>query len=140
MKKVDLLIHTISTCKDRNFVFDMEVLKDYVRTQRLDVIAITNHNVFDRAQYERIVAELPNTVVCPGIEIDIDGGHALFIADKDEQKLDAFETICVRIQPLIKNQEDTILYDRVLEIFGDFNDCLIMSSYDKRTRFSAATC
>lgn len=139
MKKVDLHIHTISTCKDRNFVFDMEVLKDYVRTQRLDVIAITNHNVFDRAQYERIVAELPNTVVCPGIEIDIDGGHALFIADKDEQKLDAFETICVRIQPLIKNQEDTILYDRVLEIFGDFNDYLIIPHYDKDPKLPEVT-
>ena len=94
MKKVDLHIHTISTCKDRDFVFDLVVLKDYVRTQRLDVIAITNHNVFDRAQYERIVAELPSTIVCPGIEIDIDGGHALFIADKDKQKLDDFESIC----------------------------------------------
>ena len=139
MKKVDLHIHTISTCKDRDFVFDLAVLKDYVKTQQLDVIAITNHNVFDRAQYERIVAELPNTVVCPGIEIDIDGGHALFIADKDKQKLDAFESKCARIQPLVKKQEDTIPYAKVLDIFGDFNDYLVIPHYDKEPKLREAT-
>ena len=35
------------------------------------------------------------------IEIDIDGGHALFIADSDKKSLDAFEAICNQIPPLV---------------------------------------
>lgn len=89
MKKVDLHIHTISTIKDRSFTFDINVLEDYVQSQQIDVIAITNHNVFDRNQYEQICVKLTNTIVLPGIEIDIDGGHTLFIADSDKQSLDA---------------------------------------------------
>lgn len=129
MKKCDLHIHTIPTGKDRPFTFDMDVLREYVCKQQLDVIAITNHNVFDRTQYEKIASELHDTIVLPGIEIDVDGGHALFIADRD--KLDSFASICDNIKPLIEKQEDTIPYDNVLEIFGNFNDYLVIPHYDK---------
>ena len=44
MKKVDLHIHTISTVKDRSFTFDINALEEYVQSQKIDVIAITNHN------------------------------------------------------------------------------------------------
>lgn len=83
MKKVDLHIHTISTVKDYPFNFEMDSLVKYVQSQKIDVIAITNHNVFDRKQYEQICSHLPCTLVLPGIEIDIDGGHALFLSDKE---------------------------------------------------------
>ena len=46
MKKIDLHIHTIATEKDSNFIFDMEKMLLYVDISKLDVIAITNHNVF----------------------------------------------------------------------------------------------
>jgi len=42
--KIDLHIHTKSTKKDADFIFDMDVLKEFVETNDLDVIAITNHN------------------------------------------------------------------------------------------------
>ena len=48
MKKIDLHIHTIATEKDSNFIFDMEKMLLYVDISKLDVIAITNHNVFDK--------------------------------------------------------------------------------------------
>lgn len=67
MKKIDLHIHTVSTIKDRTFTFDMGVLKDYVSTQKLDAIAITNHNVFDKVQYEEICKQLSGIVVFSGI-------------------------------------------------------------------------
>ena len=131
MKKVDLHIHTISTVKDRSFTFDINVLEDYVQSQKIDVIAITNHNVFDRYQYEQINVKLTNTIVLPGIEIDIDGGHALFIADSDKQSLDAFETICNQIAPLVKSQDDTIPFDQVQALFHCFDDYLVIPHYDK---------
>lgn len=51
MKKCDLHIHTISTVSDSAFTFSLEVLKDYVHKMGIDVIAITNHNVFNIADY-----------------------------------------------------------------------------------------
>ena len=139
MKKVDLHIHTISTVKDRSFTFDINVLEDYVQSQRIDVVAITNHNVFDRNQYEQICVKLTNTIVLPGIEIDIDGGHALFIADSDKQSLDAFEAICNQIAPLVKSQDDTISFDQVQALFHCFDDYLVIPHYDKEPKLPNET-
>ena len=117
MKKVDLHIHTISTVKDYYFNFDMDSLVKYVQSQKIDVIAITNHNVFDRKQYEQICSHLPSTLVLPGIEIDIDGGHALFLSDKEPQALYAFEAICKQIAPLVNSQDETIPFEQIETIF-----------------------
>lgn len=139
MKKVDLHIHTISTVKDRPFTFDINVLEDYVQSQKIDVIAITNHNVFDRNQYEQIHVKLPNTIVLPGIEIDIDGGHALFVADSDKQSLDVFEVICNQITPLVKSQDDTISFEQVQALFHCFDDYLVIPHYDKEPKLPNET-
>ena len=48
MKKVDLHVHTIATEKDADFVFDIDKLQLYVQISKLDAIAITNHNTFDK--------------------------------------------------------------------------------------------
>ena len=51
MKAVDLHIHTVATISDSKFDFSMEELKNYVEKMGLDIIAITNHNIFDLEQY-----------------------------------------------------------------------------------------
>lgn len=50
MKRCDLHIHTVPSVSDRMFTYDKDVLLDYVAKTKLDVIAITNHNLFDYAQ------------------------------------------------------------------------------------------
>lgn len=139
MKKVDLHIHTISTVKDYPFNFDMDSLVKYVQSQKIDVIAITNHNVFDRKQYEQICSHLPSTLVLPGIEIDIDGGHALFLSDKEPQALYAFEAICKQIAPLVNSQDDTIPFEQIETIFKDFSDYLVIPHYDKEPKLPSDT-
>lgn len=139
MKKVDLHIHTISTVKDYSFNFDMDSLVKYVQSQKIDVIAITNHNVFDRKQYEQICSHLPSTLVLPGIEIDIDGGHALFLSDKEPQALYAFEAICKQIAPLVNSQDDTIPFEQIETIFKDFSDYLVIPHYDKEPKLPSDT-
>ena len=62
MKKVDLHIHTIPTTKDASFTFDMDKIQLYIKTLKLDAIAITNHNLFDRNQFEEIREKLDITV------------------------------------------------------------------------------
>lgn len=139
MKKVDLHIHTISTVKDYPFNFEMDSLVKYVQSQKIDVIAITNHNVFDRKQYEQICSHLPSTLVLPGIEIDIDGGHALFLSDKKPQALYAFEAICKQIAPLVNSQDDTIPFEQIETIFKDFSDYLVIPHYDKEPKLPSDT-
>ena len=77
MKRCDLHIHTVPSLSDRAFTYDKEVLIDYATKTRLDVIAITNHNLFDFHQFVDIKNSLPNVVVLPGIEVDLEKGHIL---------------------------------------------------------------
>ena len=54
MKKIDLHIHTIATRSDANFDFSFEQMKEYVESEKIDCVAITNHNLFDLKQYKTI--------------------------------------------------------------------------------------
>lgn len=78
MKKIDLHIHTVSTISDADFTFSLETFKRYVEEASLDAVAVTNHDVFDVDQFREIQDAL-NTVVFPGIEINVAKGHVLII-------------------------------------------------------------
>lgn len=54
MKKMDLHIHTVSTKRDKPFAFSIEKLKGYVIQEKVDLIAITNHNLFDAQQFSDV--------------------------------------------------------------------------------------
>ena len=58
MKKIDFHIHTIKSISDKDFDFDIEKLKEYIKTTKLDAIAITNHNLFDKEQFNNIKEEV----------------------------------------------------------------------------------
>lgn len=47
MKKIDLHVHTVKTIWDTPFLFDIQKVVEYVEQREIDVLAITNHNVFD---------------------------------------------------------------------------------------------
>lgn len=59
MKKIDLHIHTVPSISDSTFEFSLEKLKEYVKQMKLDAIAITNHNLFDKTQFLSIQDNLP---------------------------------------------------------------------------------
>ena len=54
MKAIDLHIHTIKTVFDADFTFDIKKLEEYIDSERISCIAITNHNIFDKNNYELI--------------------------------------------------------------------------------------
>lgn len=57
MKKIDLHLHTKpSQHSDSAFVFSLPKLKEYVEKLAIDCIAVTNHNLFDLAQFNQISA------------------------------------------------------------------------------------
>ena len=131
MKRCDLHMHTVPSVSDRTFVFDKEVLKGYVEKTGLDVIAITNHNLFAYSQFNAIKSELPNTVVLPGIEVDLEKGHILVIANNDDGTLFDFNAKCLEVQNLIHTENDYISYDSFSRIFSDLSKYLLIPHYEK---------
>ena len=131
MKRCDLHIHTVPSLSDRAFTYDKEVLIDYATKTRLDVIAITNHNLFDFHQFVDIKNSLPNVVVLPGIEVDLEKGHILVIANNDDASLFDFNARCEEVKNQIHTKEDYISFDTFLRIFPDLNRYLLIPHYDK---------
>lgn len=129
MKKIDLHIHTITTISDAEFTFSLEKLKEYTQVQKIDAIAITNHNVFRLPQFEEIVEALDITVF-PGIEINLESGHLLLISNNEE--LDSFAQKCSQVEVKITQAEDNISIQEMNEIFSDLNNYILIPHYDKK--------
>ncbi|MTI37892.1 PHP domain-containing protein, partial [Fulvivirga lutimaris] len=130
MKKIDLHTHTVSTVSDSPFDFDLSKVKDYVEQLEIDALAITNHNIFDSKQYFEIRNHLSITVF-PGIEIDLEGGHILLIADTDEFEISDFDERCKRVSSLINSNDDDISLEKFNEIFTDLSKYLLIPHVDK---------
>lgn len=133
MKKIDFHIHTVPTVWDAAFTFDLDMLKRYVSEAALDAIAITNHNLFDRGQFDEIVAAV-KVPVFPGIEVSLDCGHILVIADS--ANVDNFEKQAKTISESLTRPEDTILVDELLRVFGKPVEHLLIPHYEKKPAIS----
>ncbi len=131
MKKCDLHIHTIATNSDSPFEFSLNVLKDYVQKMSIDVIAITNHNLFDMEDYLAIKAALNPVVVLPGIEVNLEGGHILVITNMDEVELNDFNSKSKAVQDKIVVNTDMITLDEFNTIFTNLSKYLLIPHYDK---------
>lgn len=133
MKKLDLHIHTKKSESDYPFELSIDKLKEYVTQMKIDGIAITNHNLFDKDQFFVIQNELKDIcVVLPGIEIDLGiktDGHILCITTQDD--IDDFSQKCDKINELIKEQNDFVKYDKFKSIFTDLGKYLWIPHYDK---------
>lgn len=94
--KIDFHCHTIKAKEDESELrnVSLEQFKEKVELSEVKIVAITNHNIFDKEQY----ILFKNTVqeycqVWPGIELDVIGdsgkkGHLILISDPNE--VDAF--------------------------------------------------
>lgn len=118
MKKIDLHVHTIKTISDSEFQFSMHSLISYVKEMQIDAIAITNHNLFEKKQFEEICDAL-DIIVFPGIEINIgvNGGHILVISEKED--VDDFASKCMIVEEKIQQPTDTISLEDFKKIFGN---------------------
>lgn len=135
MKKCDLHIHTISTASDSNFMFSIEALADYTSQMHIDVIAITNHNIFDPHQFRDIVTRLGNDItVFPGIEINLEGGHILLIASNNSSELDDFTSKCKQVSALIIDPTTQLSIEQFEKIFAPFSKYLLIPHYDKEPK------
>ena len=136
MKKIDLHIHTVSTISDRAFTFSLEAFERYVAEAKLDAVAVTNHDVFDGAQFREIQRALTSTVF-PGIEINLEKGHVLVIGRPSE--LDDFETKTALVSQRIAKIGDNISVEDLIKIFGDLHHYLVIPHYDKGPSIAGET-
>lgn len=128
MKKIDLHIHTVPTISDAAFTFSLETFKRYVEEASLDAVAVTNHDVFDADQFREIQDAL-NTIVFPGIEINVAKGHVLIIGSASQ--LDDFEAKAKIVSQKITNIGDVISVEQLVAIYGDLGQYLVIPHYDK---------
>ena len=136
MKKIDLHMHTVPTISDAHFDFSLEKLEEYVKTAELDAIAITNHDVFDLAQFREIDKAL-DCVVFPGIELNLAKGHILLISENEH--LDEFQIKTQAVTEKIKVIGDFISVNELFHIFGDLNKYLLIPHYEKKPSISRQT-
>jgi hypothetical protein len=129
LKKIDLHIHTIATAKDADFTFDIDKMQLYVQISKLDAIAITNHNMFDKEQFNSIKEKL-NITVFPGVEVDIENAHVIVIAD--ESDLDIFAEQCNQLKEKMEDGRQFISYDEFINIFNNYEQYLLIPHYKKK--------
>jgi len=136
LKKIDLHIHTVSTISDRAFIFSLDSFKRYVTEANLDAVAVTNHDVFDGAQFRQIQQALGATVF-PGIEINVEKGHVIVIGRSSE--LDEFETKTALVSQRITKIGDSIPVEELIKIFGNLQNYLVIPHYDKGPAIAGET-
>jgi len=137
MKKIDLHIHTISTRSDSDFVFSLDTFKRYVETAQLDAVAVTNHNVFDAAQFATISQGLTGVAVFPGIEIDVGSGHLLVICP--EEGLEQFERETAAVTQKIQQVGDHLSVSDLKAIFENLSSYLVIPHYEKKPQLTGVT-
>lgn len=136
MKRVDLHIHT-SPCKyEGGFSYSLEVLKEYVSTFKLDIIAITNHNFFDKEQFNEISSNL-DCVVFPGVEINLEKGHLLLIAPLVE--IEGLDRACKMLESKIDDSHKFISFEDLITIFPNYKNYLLIPHYEKDPKIDETT-
>lgn len=136
MKKIDLHIHTVQTISDSQFIFSLDAFKSYVAEANLDAVAVTNHNIFDGAQF-RTIKEALDVNVFPGLEVNLESGHILIISDGSN--LEDFEARTRLISRKITKIEDSISLEDLEKILGDLKNYLIIPHYDKEPSITGET-
>lgn len=136
MKKIDLHIHTKPAAYERQFEFDMSILKKHIEDNFLDIIAITNHNFFDLENYNFIKNNI-SIKVYAGVEIDIENGHLLMIVD--ENSIYELNEACNKLKSLIDTENTYITFEQFEEIFPFYRNTINIPHVEKSPRVQATT-
>ena len=128
MKAIDLHIHTIKTIFDADFSFDIKKLEEYVNSEKISCIAITNHNLFDKSNYE-LISNTIDISVLPGIEVSLEKGHMLVIGNINDT--DILVEQSNKMRQFILDEQSYLTYEQFLSIFDNYKDYLLIPHYIK---------
>lgn len=136
MKKIDLHIHTSSSMYEESMVFSLEKMKEYVSTNQLDIIAITNHNHFDKEQF-KLIDETLDCVVYPGVEVDIESSHLLVIVSLDQ--IDELDVACSSLYSKIKSANDSVTFEDFIAMFPNYENYILIPHVKKEPPIKTTT-
>ncbi|MFM1628831.1 hypothetical protein [Streptococcus mutans] len=119
VKKIDFHIHTISSIKDANFVYSSKWLAKYVETAELDAIAITNHDLFDKNNYEQVKSDISNVKVFPGMELTLDVGHVNIVFS--EKQIDDLEKFSNWLKQKHTSQNESITCEELCQNLNNWD-------------------
>lgn len=130
MIRVDFHIHTVSTQWDHPFEFNCDTLIEHVKGQKLNAVAITNHNCFDKQNYSEVVVPSLSPYNCaafPGVEVSALGTHILIISDVS--KVDELAKCCENLKEM--GIHDSLSFDELTRFFPLLSDYLVIPHYSK---------
>ena len=136
--KIDIHVHT-KKCKEgdsehRNI--DSDRFDEIIRLTDVNISAITNHNHFDKDQYQTIKDKVHDVCqVWPGIELDIaeDGRRAHLIVIANPKNSEAFS---VKVNKLLEGKTPDnfkISIDETVNSFDHLDVIYIAHYYGKKT-------
>lgn len=127
--KIDLHCHTIKTkqgdAETRNVTAEKFV--ETLSKHEVQIAAITNHNKFDKSQYEtfKSLATEKDIDVWPGIELDVivngEDGHMIIICNPNE-----YSEFSVKIKSLINEVEPDVFSIDFNDLIGKIKELDIM--------------
>lgn len=108
--------------------------KDAIKDARVRMVAITNHNSFDRSQYDDFYKEVNNDfILLPGIELDTIGikgekGHIVVVYD--DKDLDNFDNKVSKLLDGSTPDTFTVDIEKLINFINDIN-CIVLAHYFK---------
>lgn len=135
--KIDIHTHTkkIKTGDAETRNIEPDKFSEVIRNTDVKILAITNHNLFDKTQY----LEIDNLVkdVCqiwPGIELDImeNGKRAHLLVICNPKNVDKFDSNCKEILGDTNPNAFSTSIEEVVRKF-DETDCIYIAHYYTKT-------
>lgn len=138
--KIDIHCHTkkIRSGEPESRAVTKEVFSKSIQDAEVDIVAITNHDVFDKEQYDEFVEYVgSNFQIWPGIELDTSHNennfHLILVGDPDD--VDMFDE---KVKQLTngKSGDFTIELDNIISHFSGENILYIPHFGSKRPAIS----
>ena len=136
--RIDFHLHTIADKhKDTEFTYSESWLREYIQKCDMDAIAITNHNLFDKDQFESITStgNLPeNLEIYPGMELSLLTGHVLVVYDNQEKYIRELTAASENISQQNLGESQGISVNDFINIFPSWQKAILVFDLNKSKR------
>lgn len=113
--KIDLHVHTKKTIQDSGNSVEINSPEDFIKQiyeANVGIVAITNHNLFDKEQFEEIKKfNSNNIIILPGVELDVE------IPDKNNTSSNLNKPERRQLNLIIEDRKDCI--DKLLKFIEE---------------------
>jgi len=134
--RIDFHCHTKAVKSGENKTRNINAtdFKEAIKDARVKMVAITNHNSFDKNQFDEFYKEVNNDfILLPGIELDTIGiknekGHIVIVYD--DKDLNTFDNKVSKLLEGTNPDTFTIDIEKLIEFINNIN-CIVLAHYFK---------